>query len=201
MTPEGRIKKLVKAKLAPLVENHQCWAFMPVQSGFGIPALDFLLCINGWFVAIETKKSANAKLTDRQQATKRDMEEAGGIVLVVYDEASLDRAMKIIDIICIGNKNADRELRAILAPWIAAQAQRPNEQHPSAEQPAQAADQAAGRDHGAPRKKSQRRPVTGTGRDDPAVTAAVTGCECKSIKGSLGEPLIQLCAYCKAKGF
>ena len=84
MTPEGRIKAKVSAELKKL--GTQCWRFMPVQTGFGTPALDYLACINGWFVSIETKKDSKAKLTDRQEATKRDMEAAGGIVLVVYDE-------------------------------------------------------------------------------------------------------------------
>lgn len=173
VTPEGRIKAKVSAELKKL--GYQCWRFMPVQTGFGTPALDYLACINGWFVSIETKKDAKSKLTDRQEATKLDMEKAGGIVLVVYDEASLERAMKVINIITRVNGNEHvRDLVAPIANDPPAQAQGASEQHVREQQQAQAPDRAAGRDHGAPRKKPQRRPKPAARGDDPAVTAAVT---------------------------
>lgn len=179
MTPEGRVKAMVKRELAAL--GDQCWKFMPVQSGYGSPALDFITCINGWFVAIETKKDSKAKLTPLQLSTKSDMEAAGGIVLVVYDRDSLDRAMKIIKIIAVGAEHADRNLRAILAPWLAQwsndatpQDEASCEQHVCIEQQVQATDPATGRDHGAPRKKSPRHAKPAASGDDQPVTAAVT---------------------------
>lgn len=93
MTPEGRVKKQVKAALDKL--GADCWRFMPVQTGFGSPALDYLLSIRGRFVAIETK-APGKKLTPLQEGTKAAIEAAGGIVLVVWDEGSLAIAMKII---------------------------------------------------------------------------------------------------------
>lgn len=93
MTPEGRVKKQVKAALDKL--GADCWRFMPVQTGFGAPALDFLLSIRGRFVAIETK-APGKKLTPLQEGTKAAIEAAGGIVLVVWDEGSLAIAMKIL---------------------------------------------------------------------------------------------------------
>lgn len=93
MTPEGRVKAKVKRALKVL--GHECWQFMPVQTGFGAPALDFLLSIRGRFVAIETK-APGKDLTPLQQTTKAAIEAAGGIVLVVWDEPTLDIAMKII---------------------------------------------------------------------------------------------------------
>ena len=73
----------------------ECWKFMPVQSGYGTVALDYLLSIRGRFVAIETKAPGKS-LTPLQEGTKAAIEEAGGIVLVVWDESSLAIAMKII---------------------------------------------------------------------------------------------------------
>lgn len=93
MTPEGRVKAKVKKALDVL--GPDCWRFMPVQSGYGVPALDFLLSIRGRFVAIETK-SPGKRLTPLQEGTKAAIEAAGGIVLVVWDEGSLAIAMKII---------------------------------------------------------------------------------------------------------
>ena len=93
MTPEGRVKRMVNKALMQLGED--CWRFMPVQTGMGIPALDYLNCIRGRFVAIETK-APGKKLTPLQEGTKAAIEAAGGIVLVVWDEGSLAIALKII---------------------------------------------------------------------------------------------------------
>lgn len=84
MTPEGRVKAKINKALKAL--GVDCWRFMPVQSGYGTPALDYLLCIRGRFVAIEAKKPGG-KLTPLQEGTKAAMEAAGGIVLVIDDEA------------------------------------------------------------------------------------------------------------------
>lgn len=92
-TPEGRVKAKVKAALNKL--GSDCWRFMPVQNGYGSVALDFLLSIRGRFVAIETK-APGKKLTPLQEGTKAQIEAAGGVVLVVWDETSLEIAMKII---------------------------------------------------------------------------------------------------------
>lgn len=93
MTPEGRVKKMVKKALDQF--GSDCWRFMPVQSGYGIPALDYLLSIRGHFVAIETK-APGKKLTPLQESTKAAIEAAGGHVFVVWDETSLELALKIM---------------------------------------------------------------------------------------------------------
>lgn len=79
MTPEGRVKKKVKALLGkyPLL-----WQHWPVQTGFGAPTLDCTGCYCGMFFAIETK-APGEKLTPRQELTKRDMVRAGGEVFVI----------------------------------------------------------------------------------------------------------------------
>lgn len=93
MTPEGKVKAKVKRALKAL--GRDCWQFMPVQTGYGAPALDFLLSIRGRFVAIETKAPGKS-LTPMQEGTKAAIEAAGGIVLIVWDEPTLALAMKII---------------------------------------------------------------------------------------------------------
>lgn len=92
-TPEGRVKAKVKRALKHL--GRDCWQFMPVQTGFGAPALDFLLSVRGRFVAIETKVPGKS-LTPLQETTKAAIEASGGIVLVVWDDDTLAIAMKII---------------------------------------------------------------------------------------------------------
>ena len=174
MTPEGRVKAMVKRRLDGLAVKH--WRFMPVQTGYGAPALDFIICIHGWFVSIETKKDAKSKLTALQEATKSDMEAAGGIVLVIYDEASCDRAFKIIEGICINGAASRRNTEHPEAGQP--QDQGTLEQHLQAEQQDKTVAEATGRDHGAPRKEPRRRPVPSEGGEDQRVTATVTRYRC-----------------------
>lgn len=171
MTPEGRVKAKVKKALDKL--GADCWRFMPVQSGYGTTALDFLLSIRGRFVAIETK-APGKKLTPLQEQTKAAIEAAGGVVLVVWDESSLAIAMKIILALefaphdgqdnrpdCI-NAAFTEEQRDPAGGGIRAHRTTdpkawPELEHGSAVEPAQAADAATGRDHGAPGAKPARR--------------------------------------------
>lgn len=87
MTPEGKIKAKVKALLKrySAVYHH-----MPVQNGMGEPTLDFVCCVNGYFLAIETK-APGKKPTPRQQITMAAMRAAGAFLFVVSCDAELDR--------------------------------------------------------------------------------------------------------------
>jgi hypothetical protein len=96
-TPEGKVKAKVNAALKAL--RHDCYRFMPVQSGYGAQTLDYLLCIKGNFVAIETK-APGKKLTPLQEGTKAAIEQAGGFVFVVYDDLTLTHAMDQIKGLC-----------------------------------------------------------------------------------------------------
>lgn len=73
-TEEGMLKIKVKRYLDQLPKMYR---YMPVQQGFGIQAVDFLCCINGRFVAIETK-SKGKKPTPRQNACLAAVKAAGG---------------------------------------------------------------------------------------------------------------------------
>lgn len=97
MTPEGKVKAMVKKRLDALPKMYR---FMPVQNGMGKPGLDFYLCAGGWFIAIETKAPGN-KLTERQETTKAEIEAADGIVFVVDGPESLEYAMQRIHACCI----------------------------------------------------------------------------------------------------
>ena len=90
MTPEGRIKAKVTKALKALPH---VWRFMPVQNGMGSPALDYINCVNGYFVAIETKVPGK-QLTPRQKITARLIAyEAGGTVFVVRDDEDISFMM------------------------------------------------------------------------------------------------------------
>lgn len=92
-TPEGKIKAKLNAKLKKL---NYAWKFMPVPNGYGLPSLDYLLCVAGHFVAIEAKADAKKQPTPRQIQTMADIRAAGGIVFVVYDNASIDACIGAI---------------------------------------------------------------------------------------------------------
>lgn len=79
--PEGKVKDIVKGVLKKM----GAYYFMPVQNGMGAPSVDFLCCISGKFLAIETKADGG-HLTLRQQQTLAKMREAGAVALVVTGE-------------------------------------------------------------------------------------------------------------------
>ena len=76
LTPEGKIKKAVRAKLRAI----GAYTFSPVQMGLGMPTLDDLCCIAGRFVAIEYKAEGKVP-TPRQIHTMHQIRKAGGIAI------------------------------------------------------------------------------------------------------------------------
>lgn len=83
MTPEGRVKKLVKDIIAGVPNTYSHW---PVQNGMGAPTLD---CVgarpwDGKMFAVETKAPGQRnKITQRQIHTAGKMRESGVIVFVI----------------------------------------------------------------------------------------------------------------------
>jgi hypothetical protein len=73
-TEEGHLKIKVKRYLDQLPKMYR---HMPVPSGYGSQTLDFLCCINGRFVGIETKASGK-KPTPRQEQCMAAIKAAGG---------------------------------------------------------------------------------------------------------------------------
>jgi len=79
MTPEGYVKKAVKAELDVYPDHYR---EMPVPGGFGKSGLDFTICFFGFFLAIETKKPKGTP-TPRQEERIREIAAAGGFTLVI----------------------------------------------------------------------------------------------------------------------
>lgn len=98
-TPEGRLKIKVKAMLDALPH---CYRFMPVQRGFGPAGLDFYCCINGAFVAVETKVPG-VKLSPRQVVTATAIAKSGGLVLVIRDDYDIEVNAKLLTANNIGH--------------------------------------------------------------------------------------------------
>jgi len=81
MTPEGK----VKAEVKKILKQYDVWYFMPVagRSVGGVP--DFICCVQGQFLAIETK-AGSGQLTPLQKATLISIDRAGGSTLVIHPE-------------------------------------------------------------------------------------------------------------------
>lgn len=96
-TEEGRLKDRVKLYLNQLGASYH----MPVPSGFGKQAVDFLVCVPCWFnggrvgrfVAIETK-APGKKPTPRQNRYLEEVKRAAGIAFWCdsYDDFLLEMA-------------------------------------------------------------------------------------------------------------
>ena len=69
---------------------------MPVPGGFGASSPDYLLCINGRFLAIETK-APGKKPTDRQKKLIDEIRRAGGTALVIDVEPSLQELQSYLE--------------------------------------------------------------------------------------------------------
>ena len=81
MTPEGKVKEKIKA----ILKERGAYYAMPIGTGFGNSGVpDFLVCLNGEFLAIEAK-AGKGKPTALQEKNMRDIEAAGGLTLVVNE--------------------------------------------------------------------------------------------------------------------
>jgi hypothetical protein len=74
VTPEGRVKKEIKAWLD--VQN--VYYFMPVQTGYGRRTVDFLICWRGRFVAVEVKRPGGTAKKFQGRILK-EVHKAGGL--------------------------------------------------------------------------------------------------------------------------
>jgi len=99
VTPEGKIKAMVKIALNTHFPKH--YKFMPVQTGFGATSLDFLCCIDGWFICIETK-APGKKPTPMQAGNMKMIQTAGGITFVVDSQESCDMMIATVALLIKG---------------------------------------------------------------------------------------------------
>ena len=76
MTPEGRVKREIKNWLVST--EGRSYFFMPVQTGYGAASIDFLCCIGGRFIGIETKRKGLTEPSPRQRLVMDAIEAAGG---------------------------------------------------------------------------------------------------------------------------
>lgn len=80
MTPEGKVKAAVNKIIAAY--GDRIYKFMPVPGGYGPSSLDYILCVGGLFVAVETK-APGGKMTARQEFTTKQILASGGLVFEI----------------------------------------------------------------------------------------------------------------------
>ena len=93
-TPEKKVKKKVRALLDAL----GAYYVMPVTGGYGTQgAPDFLVCIKGHFIGIETK-AGRGKTTALQDLNLQRIRDAGGIAWVIRetDLGVLEDGLKLL---------------------------------------------------------------------------------------------------------
>lgn len=91
MTPEGRVKEAVKRRLKAL----GIYYYMPVSNGMGRHgAPDFICCMNGRFLGIETKAPGKRGNTSpNQERELAAIHDANGLAVVIDDASQLDEVL------------------------------------------------------------------------------------------------------------
>lgn len=93
-TPEGKVKDEVKKVL----KEFGAWHYMPVQNGMGQVGIpDFICCIGGHFLAIETKAPGKlGNTTPNQERVLQEIRNHGGAAIVVDDAAKVRTFLEVI---------------------------------------------------------------------------------------------------------
>jgi hypothetical protein len=90
-TPEKKVKDKVKA----ILTAHEVYFFMPPANGYGRAGVpDIIACVNGWFLAIETK--ANGGKPTALQIREIETIRRNNGVAVVVDETNYDMLPDLI---------------------------------------------------------------------------------------------------------
>jgi hypothetical protein len=96
--PEAKVKDAVKKLFAahgitPAGKEHESpdsakgWYYMPVQNGMGVSGIpDFIACVGGQFMAIETKATAAKKPTPLQLRNLKAIDQCGGTALLIHKD-------------------------------------------------------------------------------------------------------------------
>lgn len=95
-TPEGAVKKILKAKIEAL----GCWNYWPVPTGYGKAGVpDVLLCVDGKLVGIEVKAPGRRGEKNRgcsalQIREGLEIRKSNGLWFVVDCEEEIDEALR-----------------------------------------------------------------------------------------------------------
>lgn len=93
-TPEGKVKAMVKKILD---NTAHCWYFLPVQNGMGQSGIpDFICCVRGKFLAIETKSKHTSRKLTALQARQIDLINTASGTAVVINEDNIGDLERIV---------------------------------------------------------------------------------------------------------
>lgn len=93
LSPEGKIKE----KVTDLLKKYAIWYFMPANNGFGKSGIpDIIAIISGKFIGIECKADSTKKPTALQVLRGKEIVDAGGEWLLVFDEATIKKLETLI---------------------------------------------------------------------------------------------------------
>lgn len=92
-TPESKVKKAVKR----ILKERGCYFFMPVQMGYGMRSVDFLVCWRGRFLGIECKRAGVTEASKFQQQTLNEITVAGGIAVTINDPCQLIELFLVLE--------------------------------------------------------------------------------------------------------
>ena len=92
---EARVKLRVRNYLKSL--GDRCWFFMPVSNGMGVIGIpDFICCIDGKFVAIETKAPGKRwNVTEHQRRQLDAINRANGVAYVTDNGDDIPVLVKV----------------------------------------------------------------------------------------------------------
>lgn len=79
---ERDVKRRVTALLSLASEHGPLYWWLPVVTAYGKRSLDYICCIDGQFIAIETKATGEWLRPDQRQRA-RDLYEAGARVFII----------------------------------------------------------------------------------------------------------------------
>jgi hypothetical protein len=93
-TPEGKVKR----ELGKALKHHcpKLYVYMPVKTLYGSKTVDYLICCNGRFVAIEAK-APGQEPTPLQKEHLSNVDQAGGITFVVDSKESAWRTAEYLE--------------------------------------------------------------------------------------------------------
>jgi hypothetical protein len=92
MTPESKVKRKVSA----LFKELGIWYFMPASNGFGRAGVpDYVACVDGTFVGVETKADKTKKPTPLQIQCGELIQQSGGYWMVVCDDTTLEELREL----------------------------------------------------------------------------------------------------------
>jgi hypothetical protein len=93
-TPEGKIKQA----LDRMLRDRGVWFFSPQAGPYGVSGIpDRILIVCGTFVGVECKSDAKRPMTELQKLRRKQIEEAGGVYFLVYDEQTITSVRDYID--------------------------------------------------------------------------------------------------------